>query len=114
MASTIAPAVFTFEQAQRSEHMREPASRESGALFDHRTSSTVAFIGKPIPRLDGLLNRDTKATFDAGRRLASEFFKVRLDGIATPFTQPEDRKRLQMFLRVAAGLEDPSVAETLR
>ena len=55
-----------------------------------------------------------KATFEAGRRLAPEFFRVRLDGSMSPFTQPEDRKRLQMFLRIAAGLEDPSVAEALR
>jgi len=54
-----------------------------------------------------------KAAFEAGQRLAPEFFKVRLEGVS-PFTQPEDRKRLQTFLRIAAGLEDPSAAEALR
>lgn len=36
----------------------ESASQESGALFDHRTSSTVAFIGKPVPWPDGFMSRD--------------------------------------------------------
>ena len=36
-----------------------------------------------------------KATFEAGQKLAPEFFRVRLEGSASPFTQPEDRKRLQ-------------------
>jgi hypothetical protein len=38
----------------------EAASQESGAPFDHRTSSTVAVIGKPISRLDGILSKDRR------------------------------------------------------
>ena len=38
---------------------RESASQESSALFDHRTSSSL-FFGKPIPRLDGFLSRDSR------------------------------------------------------
>jgi tetratricopeptide (TPR) repeat protein len=55
-----------------------------------------------------------KAALDAGQKLAPEFFRVRLEGGVSPFTQPEDRKRLCTFLRIAAGLEHPSAAETLR
>jgi adenylate cyclase len=55
-----------------------------------------------------------KATLEAGQRLAPEFFRTRLEGSMSPFARPEDGKRLQMFLRIAAGLEDPSVAEAFR
>jgi adenylate cyclase len=54
-----------------------------------------------------------KAAFTAGQRLAPEFFKIRLEG--TPaYARSEDRKRAVTFLRIAAGLEDPSAAKSLR
>ena len=54
-----------------------------------------------------------KAAFTAGQKLAPEFFRIRLEG--TPaYARPEDRKRADTFLRIAAGLEDPSAAEALR
>jgi hypothetical protein len=37
----------------------------------------------------------------------------RLEG-TLPLARPEHRKRVQTFLRIAAGLEDPSAAETVR
>jgi adenylate cyclase len=55
-----------------------------------------------------------KAVFAALQKLApAEYLKARLGG-TSPFARPEDRKRLQTFLRIAAGLEDPSAAEALR
>jgi hypothetical protein len=36
----------------------EAAPQESGAPFDHRTSSTVTFIGTPISSPDGFLSKD--------------------------------------------------------
>jgi hypothetical protein len=36
-----------------------------------------------------------------------------LKGISA-FARQEDRERFQTFLRIAAGLEDPSAAEALR
>jgi hypothetical protein len=54
-----------------------------------------------------------KGTFAVGRDLASEFFGTRLKD--TPaYARPEDRKRAVTFLRIAAGLEDPSAADALR
>ena len=54
-----------------------------------------------------------KAAFTAGQGLSPEFFGTRLKG--TPaYARPEDRERADTFLRIAAGLEDPSAAEALR
>jgi adenylate cyclase len=54
-----------------------------------------------------------KAAFSAGQKLSPEFFGTRLKG--TPaYARPEDRKRATTFLRIAAGLADPSAAEAQR
>jgi hypothetical protein len=51
--------------------------------------------------------------FAAGQKLAPKHFKVRLEG-TSPYARPEDRARQRTFLRVAAGIEDPSAADALR
>jgi len=54
-----------------------------------------------------------KAAFTIGQKLSPAFFGSRLKG--TPaYALPEDRKRADTFMRIAAGLEDPSAAEALR
>ena len=47
------------------------------------------------------------------QRLVPELIQSRLNGVV-PFRKAEDRQRLTTFLRIAAGLEDPSAAEALR
>jgi Integrase core domain len=43
-------SIFASLERRRAQNTSgESASRESGALFDHRTPSTAAFIAKPIP-----------------------------------------------------------------
>jgi adenylate cyclase len=54
-----------------------------------------------------------KAAFDSVRRIAPEFIQSRLEGFA-PFRKAEDRERYSVFVRIAAGLEDPSAADALR
>ena len=54
-----------------------------------------------------------RAVFAEGQRRAPEFFKSRLEGNSF-YARPEDRKRATTFLRIAAGLEDPSAADALR
>jgi adenylate cyclase len=54
-----------------------------------------------------------KAAFNAAYGLAPEFFRARLEGYSM-FGRPKDRQRAIIFLRVAAGLEDPSAADALR
>jgi len=54
-----------------------------------------------------------KKAFAEGQTVAPEFFRSRLEGKTTA-ARPEDRKRMQLFCRIAAGLEDPSLAAELR
>ena len=54
-----------------------------------------------------------RAAFAAGQRLGPEFFRSRLEG-TTSYARPEDRTRQRTFLRIAAGLEDPSAADAVR
>lgn len=54
-----------------------------------------------------------KRAFADGQRLSPAFFKMRLEG-RSPYALPQDRQRFQTFLRVAAGLDDPVVADALR
>jgi adenylate cyclase len=56
-----------------------------------------------------------KAAFDTAYGLAPEYFRTRLEGEGfSILARPEDRQRNIIFLRVAAGLEDPSAAEAVR
>ena len=54
-----------------------------------------------------------KAAFAVGQKLAPKHFETRLEGAST-YARPEDRARQCTFLRIAAGLEDPSSADALR
>ncbi len=54
-----------------------------------------------------------RAAFAEGQRRAPEFFRRRLEGKSFS-AQREHRERGITFLRIAAGLEDPSAAEALR
>jgi TolB-like protein/class 3 adenylate cyclase len=54
-----------------------------------------------------------KAAFAAGQKLWPAFFRSRLNG-DTMAARPEDRGRTLIFMRVAAGLEDPSAADAVR
>jgi TolB-like protein/DNA-binding winged helix-turn-helix (wHTH) protein/Tfp pilus assembly protein PilF len=55
-----------------------------------------------------------KAMFETLQEVASpEYLRARLEG-TWPFGRSEDRRRATTFLRIAAGLEDPSAADALR
>lgn len=54
-----------------------------------------------------------KAAFGSGQRLVPEYFRSKLDGTES-YARPEDRARASAFLRIAAGLEEPSTANALR
>ena len=54
-----------------------------------------------------------RAVFATGQGLAPEFFRVRLEGRSS-YARSEDNVRFMTFLRIAAGLEDPSAADALR
>jgi TolB-like protein/class 3 adenylate cyclase/Tfp pilus assembly protein PilF len=54
-----------------------------------------------------------KTAFETLQKLAPEYARSRLEG-TTLYGRAEDRARFQTFLRIAAGLEDPSSADALR
>lgn len=60
----------------------------------------------------GDLDRARRA-IEQARELSPEMLEARLAGQSV-FRRPEDRKRHTLFLRVAAGLEDPEAADDLR
>jgi len=61
----------------------------------------------------GLADFDrARAALETARSLAPEFVQARIDGFS-PYRRPDDRQRQVVFLRIAAGLEDPSVAREL-
>ena len=54
-----------------------------------------------------------KRAFADGQKLSPAFFRMGLEG-HSPFALPHDRQRFHTFLRVAAGLDDPVAADSLR
>jgi adenylate cyclase len=53
-----------------------------------------------------------RASLDTARRLAPAFVQARIDGFSV-YRKPDDRRRHRVFMRIAAGLDDPSVAREL-
>ncbi len=68
--------------------------------------SALAYVG--LDEID-----KAKAALATARRIAPEFIQNRLDGYA-PYRKAEDKERVAVFLRIAAGLEDTSAADPLR
>jgi tetratricopeptide (TPR) repeat protein len=54
-----------------------------------------------------------RVAFTEGQKRGPAFFRSRLEGNSF-HARPADRKRATIFLRIAAGLEDPSAADALR
>ena len=54
-----------------------------------------------------------RASLETARKLAPEYIENRLAGNSV-FRRPEERARAILFTRVAAGLEEPCAADTLR
>jgi TolB-like protein len=91
---------------------REGVRWASRALNDMpemtQAHSTLAFCLVGAGEID-----EAKIVLAAGQRLAPEYFKIRLEGTSA-YARPEDRERQLTFLRIAAGLEEPSRADGLR
>ena len=50
----------------------------------------------------------------AAQPMAPRWLQDMLEGGRTAYARPADRERQRQFLRIAAGLEDPSAADALR
>ena len=76
-------------------------------LLQTRSILTMCLVG------NGEFDK-ARSVFAAGQKRAPEYFKVRLQGSNAVYARPDDRKRGLTFLRIAAGIEDPSTADALR
>jgi tetratricopeptide (TPR) repeat protein len=83
------------------------ALRERPQMIQAHTHVVLDFVGL------GEIGK-AKARFETLQKMASaEFLRGWLEGTWV-FGRSEDRRRATIFLRIAAGLEDPSAAEALR
>jgi hypothetical protein len=101
-------AIASFGAKQYAEGVRS-ASRALGDMPGHLAAHlhlTTCLVGA------GEIDK-AKAAFVTGQRLGPDYFRNRLEGTSV-YARPEDRTRSITFLRIAAGLEDPSAAESLR
>ena len=83
------------------------ALRARPQMVQAHTQVVLNFIGR------GEIGK-AKAEFETLQKTAAaEFLRGRLEG-SWMFGRSEDRRRATTFLRIAAGLEDPSAADALR
>ena len=99
-------ACFLAQDYEKTIHWASLANREAPDFPQPHIFSALAYVG--LAEID-----KAKAALEGARRVAPEYIQSRLEG-AAPFRKAEDRERFLVFLRVAAGLEDPSAADALR
>jgi adenylate cyclase len=82
------------------------ATQETPRLFNVQTFLALNFVG--LGDID-----KAAAALTTARQLSPGYVEARLKGV-TVYRRPEDRCRQTVFLRIAAGLEDPSAADAFR
>jgi len=91
----------------------EEGKQAALAAARERTGQAPAYTALAL-NLVGLDEVDkAMAAVETARRIAPAYLDARLAG-GYDFNQPADLERATVFLRIAAGLEDPSAAEPLR
>lgn len=95
---------YDYEQAL---HWAGLASREAPNFPQSHLSLVAAHVA--LGRIE-----EAKRAFETARRVAPEVVRARLEGTLLLRRKAEDREREYIFLRVAAGLEDPSAADAVR
>ena len=100
-------ACFIAKRYAESVDWASRALQERPSMLQAHTHVTLAFLGL------GEIGK-AKAAFEALQKLASpESLRSRLEG-TWAFGRSEDRRRATIFLRIAAGFEDPSAADAVR
>ena len=100
-------ACFVAKRYTESIDWASRALRERPSNIQSHINTALDFVGL------GEIGK-AKAMFETLRKVASpELLRSRLEGMWA-FGRSEDRKRATIFLRVAAGLEDPSAADEVR
>jgi adenylate cyclase len=105
--NVLAFASFIAKQYDQGVDWASRAVSDRPQMVQAHTNLAVCLVG--VGEID-----TAKTTFEALQKVASEeWVRSRLEG-AWSYARPEDRRRASTFLRIAAGLEDPSAAEALR
>ncbi len=104
--SVLASASFAAKQYAEGVRWASRLLNDRPRMLRAYANLVICFVG--VGEID-----KAKAAFEIGQMRAPEYFRSKLEG-AWAYARPEDRKRANTFLRVAAGLEDPSAAEALR
>jgi adenylate cyclase len=102
----LANACFLGRRYEEGANWALRAQRDAGQLFNAHLNAINCFVGM------GQMDR-AKAEFAKARALAPAWLDALVQGLS-PYARAIDRDRQITFLRVAAGLEDPSAAEALR
>ena len=101
-------ASFVAKQYDEGVRLGVACAQRKAQMIQGHINLTVCLVG--VGQID-----KAKATFEALQKVASpEYVRSRLEGGVSTLARPEDRIRHLTFLRIAAGLEDPSAADTVR
>jgi adenylate cyclase len=104
--SMLGMACFLAQNYQEALQWASLTNREAPDLPLTYLYFALAYVG--LAEID-----QAKAALVRARRIAPEFIQGRLGGFV-PYRKAEDRERFSVFLRIAAGLEEPSAADALR
>jgi adenylate cyclase len=102
----LANACFVGRRYEEGANWALRAQMDAGQLFLAHLNAITCFVGM------GEIGR-AKAEFAKARSLAPAWLEALVQGLS-PYARKIDRDRQTTFLRIAAGLEDPSAAEALR
>ena len=86
---------------------RSRALNDKPEMIQPHVNLAICFVGA------GEIDK-ARAVFAAGQRLAPEYFRSRLEGKSIVRPTGGSQSGSSTFLRIAAGLEDPSAADALR
>jgi adenylate cyclase len=104
--NTIATACFGAKRYAEGIDWSSRALRDRPKMISAYSIVVLNFVGA------GEVGK-AKAMFETLQKLAPEYVRSRLKG-TWAYGRPEDRRRATTFIRIAAGLEDPSSADALR
>jgi adenylate cyclase len=99
-------AAFSARDYAATLHWALQSASERPNLVQNHAFAAQAYVG--LGEID-----KARAALETALTLGPEFVRVRLEGWSV-YAKPEDRQRQITFLRVAAGLEDPSSADAWR
>ena len=104
--NTIATACFGAKRYAEGIDWSSRALRDRPKMISAYSIVVLNFVGA------GEVGK-AKAMFETLQKLAPEYVRSRLEG-TWAYGRSEDRRRATTFIRIAAGLEDPSSADALR